>query len=82
MGTSSFRPGDRVSYNHDARTVLRATIIGPFDDGWVICLDAGLEPEIAARVFGASNAHFIERGVAPDAPDDPLFVATDTLRLI
>ena len=58
----SFRPGDAVEYHHDASTVLRATVLRPFDDGYLIQLDppgpGGPSPEIARRLLAETNEFF------------------------
>lgn len=80
----SFNPGDAVLYHHDARTVLRATVLRPFDDGYMIQLDppgpGGPSPEIAHRLLDATNASFAAHGEEPLDYQDALFVSTERLR--
>jgi hypothetical protein len=76
----SFRPGDRVDYEHDADTILGATVLHRFDDGYVIQIDPGLAAAVAARVLGEVNAHFVEQCEPLVAPGDALFVSGERLR--
>ena len=79
-----FNPGDAVRYHHDARTVLRATVLRPFDDGYLIQLDppgpGGLSPEITSRLFGEINEFFAGLGEEPLDDQDALFVDHRRLR--
>jgi hypothetical protein len=80
-GVPSFPCGDHVEYHHDADTVLSATVLGVFDDGYLIRLDPdGLSPEVAARVLGVVNAHFVEHHEHLLTPNDPLFVSGERAR--
>jgi hypothetical protein len=41
---------------------------------------SGLSPEVAARVLGEVNAHFVEHEEPLLEPSDPLFVSGERLR--
>jgi hypothetical protein len=49
-------------------------VLRRWDDGYLIRLDPGVAPEIAARVLGEVNAHFVEQGEPLLTPSDTLFV--------
>jgi hypothetical protein len=80
----SFRPGDAVYYHHDADTVLGATVLRPFDDGYLIQLDppgpGGPPPEIASRLLDETNEFFAAHGEELLDYQDALFVSAERLR--
>ena len=51
-----------------------------WDDGYLIRLDPGVAPEIAARLVGEVNAHFVEHGEPLLTPNDALLVSGERLR--
>jgi hypothetical protein len=76
----------RGQYHHDERTVLTATVLRPFDDGYLIQLDppgpGGPSPEIANRLLDATNAFFAAHGEELLDYQDALFVDGQRLQHI
>jgi hypothetical protein len=75
----SFRSGEAVLYRHDGSTVVSATVLRPFDDGYLIQLDppgpGGPTAAIASRLLDETNEFFAALGEEQLEYQGALFVA-------
>jgi hypothetical protein len=80
----SFELGDVVCYHHDSSIVLCATVLGSFDDGYVIQVDppgpGGPSPELRSQLLDEINEFFVRVGEEPLDYQDALFVDCQRLR--